>query len=84
MKLTGIDDQDSVAVHDRRYPVRDADDGAGWELFPDDLLNHGIGSGIHWSSGLVHEQYPAVLQHHSAKAQQLPLPNTPVLAVVDN
>jgi hypothetical protein len=64
--------------------VRDGDDGACREVFPNDPLNHGIGLGVHRGSGFIHEEYPTAFQHHPTQTKQLALPHTPVLTIVDN
>lgn len=59
--LTCIYNQHSVTVHDCRYSVSNADNGARCKVFTDDLLNHSISLRIHWSSCLIQEQDSAAL-----------------------
>ena len=74
--------KDKVAVDDSGDTVSDGDDSAGREFLSNDLLEEHIGGRIYGCSCLIQHQQLAPFQQHPPQAEQLPLPCTPVLALI--
>jgi len=76
---TCVQHQNSIAVHNSRYPMCNADDSTFGEFLADDPLDGRICLRINRSCRLVHEEDPAAFQYNSDEAEELLLPYTPVL-----
>lgn len=58
---TSINNQNSVTIHDSRYPVSNAENRTRCKVFSNNLLNHRIGVWIDWSCCFIHKQNTALL-----------------------
>ena len=80
--LTVVEEQDHVAVEDRRDPVRDRDDRRLGELLPERLLDQVVRGGVHRGGGFVQDEDFAPFQDYPTEAHELTLTHAPVLAVL--
>ena len=84
MANTITEDQNKIAIDNGWDPMRNSAYSAVLEFSSDNLLDKIICGCINWSSRFIKHQNCCLFKQSLAQGNQLPLPNTPIISILEH